>query len=486
MAGARADRYPEAAHHGPPQAVKSYHRAMLAAGYLTLRSVPGTAASASAGPAVTTLTAVATRTAAAVRCVALGYIAVQVAIWHTFYAADPRRLAGPALAAAGIVALMCWLRWRRAGWRLAVADSALQVALALGATWCLPPAMHGDTASWLYIAVASQLPVSAWFAPGAVSAPLALASAGAYWAGAASTPAASSPAAAVAMLLGIYIVAWRGLRMMSRRAVAADAGLARADQESRAQFVALSRAAERREHERLLHDTVLNTLTALARPPGGAGHVLARCRDEVALMEAMLGGADDLDEPAGSPGGGLLAGLDAVAADMRARGLAVHVDADPRLPAACVPGPVAAALARAVREALANVASHAGTGEAWVQASLTGPPPAALQVTVRDEGAGFDPAGVGTDRLGLRRSIIERVADWDGRASVTSAPGAGTVVTLYWPGALPGPADDGAADRGGRGYLPRNLPAGPRSGASRWRPEARQDRAGQDRGWRPW
>ncbi len=32
-----------------------------------------------------------------------------------------------------------------------------------------------------------------------------------------------------------------------------------------------------------------------------------------------------------------------------------------------VPVPVATALAHAVREALANVASHAGTGEAWVE-----------------------------------------------------------------------------------------------------------------------
>ncbi|HEU5418827.1 MAG TPA: hypothetical protein VFV41_14150 [Streptosporangiaceae bacterium] len=69
---------------------------MLAAGYLTLRPVPATSASGPAGPAATTLTAVAARTASAIRCVALSYIVVQAIIWHSFYAADPRRLAGPA------------------------------------------------------------------------------------------------------------------------------------------------------------------------------------------------------------------------------------------------------------------------------------------------------------------------------------------------------------------------------------------------------
>jgi signal transduction histidine kinase len=56
---------------------------------------------------------------------------------------------------------------------------------------------------------------------------------------------------------------------------------------------------------------------------------------------------------------------------------------------------------------------------------------------VRDNGAGFDPAAVGPARLGLRRSIVERVADWGGQAAVRSAPGAGTVVTLRWPAPAP-------------------------------------------------
>jgi signal transduction histidine kinase len=130
----------------------------------------------------------------------------------------------------------------------------------------------------------------------------------------------------------------------------------------------------------------------------------------------------------------------AVAIEMRARGLTVHVavDASPGpaspagdVPAPDVPAPVAAAIANAVREALSNVAAHAGTGEAWVEVSLRAP--GRLQVTVRDRGAGFDPADIDRTRLGLRRSIAERLADCSGQASIWSAPGQGTVASLSWP-----------------------------------------------------
>ncbi len=99
-----------------------------------------------------------------------------------------------------------------------------------------------------------------------------------------------------------------------------------------------------------------------------------------------------------------------------------------------VPVPVAVAMTHAVREALANVASHAGTGEAWAEVC---PAAGGIRVTVRDAGAGFDPEHIDPARLGLRRSIIERMADWGGRALITSSPGAGTEVTLYW---APSPA----------------------------------------------
>src|SRR5947208_2525446 len=119
------------------------------------------------GPAMTTLRSVIARLASVVRCAGIVYIAVQVAIWPSFFTADPGRLAGPVAAA------------------------------------------------FLLVMVAS---------------------------------------------VHVY-----GRPALYRRAAAADAALAQADWAAREQYVILSRNIERREHERLLHDTALNTLTALAR-----------------------------------------------------------------------------------------------------------------------------------------------------------------------------------------------------------------------------
>ena len=396
---------------------------------------------------MTTLGTVTARTAYLIRCIAIAYIGVQVLIWHSFYAAAPWRLAGPLAAVAWGAVVVAYLLRRRPGWPLACADSGTQVALALSAALWIPAAMLGDSANWVYILMAGQLVIPAWFAPLAVLAPLALASAVAYWAGAVLVPAAgpgsSSPVAASVMLLAVAAAAWCGRWVLWRWATGADAALAQADNDSRAQYVVLSRNIERREHERLLHDTVLNTLTALSRASGGTAGVVGRCRHDVTLMEFVLGAPGAWPDAARPPRGGLVAVIEAVASEMRARGLDVQVqvtDAGSAAPvaAAVLPVPVAVAMAHAVREALANVASHAGTAAAWVEVSLAAPGgqgggPDGVCVTVRDTGLGFDPASVDPARLGLRRSIIERVADWGGQASIQSQPGQGTVVSLRWP-----------------------------------------------------
>jgi signal transduction histidine kinase len=488
-------------------------------------AVSAPAGIAPVGPAMTALRAVAARTVSFIRCAVIAYIAVQVVIWHSFYWAEAWRLAGPAAAVAWEAAVVAYLRRRWPPWPLAGLDSGLHVLLALGAGWCVPAAMRGDTANWLYIAMAGQLFAPAWLAPTAVAAPLAVASGAAYWADAAAAPAAasgSSPAGAGILLLVIAVAAWSARRMLERSAAGADVRLAQADRDAREQRVVVSRSTERREHERLLHDTVLNTLTALARPARGApargaparadpDEVVGRCRRDVALMEYALSDPGGPARAAGRPYGGLLIGIEAAAIEMRARGLDVHVTvanpaAGARVPAAegegtgkraeprrrpgkhsgsplrggpaapaeppVVPVPVAVAMSYAVREALANVVSHARTREAWVEVSLEpaggdtamngnagaggdagagreGEHPASLQVTVRDAGAGFDPARVDPVRLGLRRSIVERIAEWGGRASIRSAPGEGTVVSLRWtasaqarrPAVAAGPAD---------------------------------------------
>jgi signal transduction histidine kinase len=453
------------------------------------------------GPAVTGLRSVAARIARTVRCIAIAYIAVQVIIWHSFYAAGPWRLAGPAVAIAWGAAAAAYLRRRWPARQLVGIDSGVYVVLALTAGWCVPAAMRGDAANWLFIAMQSQLIVAAWFAPGVVSAALALASGAAYWAGAWLGPAGSggnSPAAAAALLIAIAAAHQCGRWMFYRRAAGADRALAQADADAREQYVGLSRNIERREHERLLHDTVLNTLTALARAGSSAagstdaGEVVGRCRHDVTLMEFVLGDPGDPAKAAGRAYDGMVAAIEALAVEMRARGLDVHVTVASGAPGAgvdapVVPVPVAVAIVRAVREALANVISHAGTAEAWVGVSPAAPDAGTaasggVRVTVRDAGAGFDPASVDPARLGLRRSITERIADWGGRASIRSAPGHGTEVSLYWPG--PGQPGQGQPGQGqpGPGQLDQGQPGPGQLDQGQQGPDAGQRRTAEQAG----
>jgi signal transduction histidine kinase len=391
---------------------------------------------------MTTMRSVIARLASVVRCAGIAYIAVQVALWSPFYDTDPWRLAGPVAASAWAAVVTIYLRRNWPAPLFACLDSAVYLALALTAEGCVPPAVRDHAYSWLVIVMSSQLIVPAWYAPAVLSVPLALASPAAYLIGVARLPGTGSRmmAAAAVLLIMVAGVHSYGRRMLYRRAVATDAALDEADRNAREQYVILSRNVERREHERLLHDTVLNTLTALARAgPGDRDDVAGavdRCRQDVILIEAALRDPDPDGSTAGH--GDLVHGVRMVAAEMRARGLDVHVEATGGVPA--IPAPVVTALSNATREALSNVAAHAGTADAWVDVSRIGLGGNAgagkdgAQVTVRDQGAGFDPAGVDRARLGLRRSIAERVADCGGQASVRSAPGQGTVIRMSWPG----------------------------------------------------
>jgi signal transduction histidine kinase len=387
-----------------------------------------------------------------VRCAGAIYIVVQVVIWHSFYTAGPWRLAAPVLAVAWALTVTASLRRSWPSPFLACVDSAVYAALALAAQGCVPPAVRDDTFSWLVIAMSGQLMVPAWYAPGVLSLLLALIPPAAFWAGAALQPVtdARTLAGAAIVLIVVALAHAYGRRQLYGRAALEDAALHETDQAASGQYAILSRSIERREHERLLHDTVLNTLTALAR--GDSDDVTAmvnRCRQDVALIEGALGEPDDLAAGgARRPRGDLPGEIRAVIADMRARGLTVHAEVDDGEGHA-VPERVVLAFCSAAREALSNVAAHAGTGEAWVRVTATAPArdgdAGGVRVIVRDEGAGFDPARVDRARLGLRRSIAERAADCGGQASVWSEQGRGTVVCLSWP--QPVPADDSLPGR---------------------------------------
>ena len=247
---------------------------------------------APAGPAMSVLSTIIARIAAILRAIALAEVLVQVIIWHSFYLARPWLLWGPAVAIAWSGAAVAYLRRRRPPWQLVCADTAVYAALALGAAWCVPPAMRGEAGSWLFILLASQVITPIWFAPRALSLPLAVAPAAAFAVGTALAPATglvtgNPRRASLALLFALVAVHWLLRRMLCGRAMRADAELAAADRDAREQYVILSRNIERREQDRLLHDTVLNTLTAISRS-GSAGAVIVQCRQDIAMLERAL------------------------------------------------------------------------------------------------------------------------------------------------------------------------------------------------------
>jgi signal transduction histidine kinase len=89
-------------------------------------------------------------------------------------------------------------------------------------------------------------------------------------------------------------------------------------------------------------------------------------------------------------------------------------------------GAEAAALVGAVREALNNVHKHANATSVVVRCETS---ENGARIVVSDDGVGVDLAHA-VAGIGLRHSIIERMASTGGHASVASEPGHGTLVTL--------------------------------------------------------
>ncbi len=93
-------------------------------------------------------------------------------------------------------------------------------------------------------------------------------------------------------------------------------------------------------------------------------------------------------------------------------------------------GDAARPIVLAAREAMVNAAKHSGADKVDVYAESAGD---RVEVFVRDRGRGFDTAAVSEDRLGVRRSIVDRMERHGGSATVRSAPGEGTEVRLSMP-----------------------------------------------------
>ncbi|MGW6294205.1 sensor histidine kinase [Streptomyces sp. NPDC055058] len=218
-------------------------------------------------------------------------------------------------------------------------------------------------------------------------------------------------------------VFWWYLRRQGRLLDDANAR-APADEATRARYV------ERLEHHRLLHDTVLATLTTLAGGGVDANtpQVRERCAREAAYLRRLI--EQTADEVHHRGVGEALEEVVGAAESLWLR-VTARYHALPE-----VPPEVSVALADAVREALNNVRRHAGTDHAYLTATGTGTGtgrPGTVVVTVVDRGCGFDPKRH-EPGLGLRRSVGKRMTAVGGRAELDTEPGEGVWVELRWPG----------------------------------------------------
>ena len=185
--------------------------------------------------------------------------------------------------------------------------------------------------------------------------------------------------------------------------------------------LAAARRADERAQLRLVHNGPLTTLMMALH--GGAQRPSAVSRQRAAVaLEA-------LSQLTADPG----AQNAELRLDERLAQVVIWYEPPLRitadLQAGSVPSDVAEAFAGATAEALENIVRYAGTDSATVQLCNQD---GVVEVTVTDQGRGYDQAHESAFGFGLREDLSGRMAAVGGVASVHSRAGAGTAVLLEW------------------------------------------------------
>jgi signal transduction histidine kinase/phage shock protein PspC (stress-responsive transcriptional regulator) len=186
------------------------------------------------------------------------------------------------------------------------------------------------------------------------------------------------------------------------------------------------RSARIREQERAevaahVHDSVLHTLTLIQRHVDDPREVARLARSQERELRGWL------YRPVRTTAETMTSALERVAAEVEdAHGVTVEtvVVGD------CPLDESLAAVRDAAREALVNAAKYAPDSAISLYAEVE---PGQVTVFVRDRGPGFDVDAVPDDRLGLRESVVGRMARHGGTAVVRSVIGDGTEVQLGMP-----------------------------------------------------
>ncbi|WP_426181774.1 ATP-binding protein [Microbacterium sp. TWP3-1-2b2] len=190
-------------------------------------------------------------------------------------------------------------------------------------------------------------------------------------------------------------------------------------------------AAAAAEEERvamaaLMHDSVLAALIAAERADTDRARDLA-----VAMAREALTRLANTEAAVAQEGSDEPVGTAQIVIELRRALSELGADAivEERGGSGLIPGRAARALVLAARQAVGNAVAHAhGRG---LHLIVEGHGDDGLTVTIMDTGDGFDMDAIGEDRLGIRASIIARMAGVAGTATIES-DGEGTTVVLGW------------------------------------------------------
>ncbi|MFF0772954.1 sensor histidine kinase [Nonomuraea wenchangensis] len=314
-----------------------------------------------------------------------------------------------------------WWRTELVPRRLVAADVAVTLALCLAQRFLVAEESLASGASWVSGLVTMTIILAGISWRPALAVPVGLAVAGAFAAGVRLASAAQD----VVVPTGIHLVQLLAIVMLMtllrRSSAETDAFLERSVRAEIALMVERLRREDQLKQVGSIHETALHTLgmVGLGTYDRPTPTLAAQVRTDLAALEKLR------DTPGGDTAPiALDALLDEVAG--RVDGLDVRTS----LVAETVPGDVAERFARAVTEALANVALHAGVHEAEVVSTRRGG--GEIVVEVADSGRGFDQDRLPPDRFGVRGSILDMMRSLPNGGARISSSAQGTRVSLWW------------------------------------------------------
>jgi len=231
----------------------------------------------------------------------------------------------------------------------------------------------------------------------------------------------------LATIIGFWISA--GVPQAARRI----ASIGRAH---RAERQASETEAQRRQGARLLHDTVLATLTLLAHSGVGVAPDAMRqqAAEDARLLRQLRLGATPTPQSSGvynleNTNDDMVLGttLESVKQRFGRMGLEVSWHGTGQV---LLPTEVLDAFLLALAECLENVRRHSGVTQAHVTITED---ETMVRAMVTDSGVGFTLDDVDSARLGFKESVVARLKEVGGKARLFSAPGSGTTVVLEVP-----------------------------------------------------